>query len=227
VVWAASPGVLGGPGAAGRGGWPAETTRVVGGNPPRVFASKSMLILMSFFGRLGLGFGSVWGSLLAHFRPFVGPSWCQDPLRTVLSSKRRIFTKHYVFQWFGAFFRPRWRAKTTQDRSKTGPRSSWIGFFGLLLFRLDFGSLSARFWCRLGCPNGAQGLPPNWGFRPLGPSWCGPFFILWFGFAFLVLLGSSWARVGCVWGAKFGFLGRFGAFLGSFLQDRKVELRYV
>ena len=197
MVWAASPGVLGGPGAAGRGGWPAETTRVVGGNPPRVFASKSMLILMSFFGRLGLGFGSVWGSLLAHFRPFVGPSWCQDPLRTVLSSKRRIFTKHYVFQWFGAFFRPRWRAKTTQDRSKTGPRSSWIGFLASCFFVL----ILDRFRLGFGVVLGAQIDPGGWHqtrvFGPWGRLGAVPFSSCGSGSPFW----SSWAPLGLVLGA--------------------------
>ena len=39
-----------------------------------------------------------------------------------------------VNKLFQTLFRPRWRPKTTQDRSKTGPRSSWIAFFSSSIF---------------------------------------------------------------------------------------------
>ena len=59
--------------------------------------------------------------------------------------------------------------KTAQDRPKTGPRSSWIGFFRLdfsLRFLIVFGSILVPFWppkwnpgARLNCENRPWGGP--------------------------------------------------------------------
>ena len=99
--------------------------------------------------------------------------------------------------------------KTAQDRPKTGPRSSWIGFCCILIFRFDFGSFLVPFWCRFGLPNGSPGVAANWGLADLWgsktvlkSSWFGSLVVLSFGIAFLVVLGS--------------FGGRFGALRGSF-----------
>ena len=63
---------------------------------PFGFASKFMSILMSIFGRFGVDLGPLLGVIFDHVGAFFGPSWSQNRLRTVLSSKKRLFTKHYV-----------------------------------------------------------------------------------------------------------------------------------
>ena len=136
-AWAASPGLLGRIPGAPRGGSRPQTTRPKVTPRPFKFASKFMSILMSIFGRFGVDLGSLLGVMFGHVGAFFGPSWSRNRLRTVLSSKKRLFTKPFKTNGFRRFFAPRWRPKTTEDRSKTGPASSWIVFFALN-FRFDF-----------------------------------------------------------------------------------------
>ena len=103
--------------------------------------------------------------------------------------------------------------KTTQDRPKTGPRSSWIGFFRLdfsLRFLIVLGSILVSFWP----PKWSPGGTPELGESALGgsktvprSSWFGPFFVLSFGIAFLVVLGSSWGRFWALCGSVWCFFG--------------------
>ena len=96
---------------------------------PFELVSKLMSILMSIFGRFGVDLGSLLGVIFGHVGAFFGPSWSRNRLRTVLSSKKRLFTKHYVFQRFLAQIDPKMGPRSTQDCSKMGPRSSWVAFF--------------------------------------------------------------------------------------------------
>ena len=146
--WGASRGV---PGGGSRTQCPrARTWRAL-----LVFVSFFISILMSIFDRLGVVLGSVLGVMFGHFGDLVGPSWSPNRLRIDLSSKKRFFTKHYVFQWFWTFFRPRWRPKTAQDRSKMSPRSSWIAFWASCIFA----SILDRFRFRFGAVLRAKMAP--------------------------------------------------------------------
>ena len=127
-AWAASPGLLGRlPGAPGGGSRP-QTTRPNPVYRPSELASKFMSILMSIFGRLGVDLGPLFRVISGHVGAFFGPSWSRNRLGTVLSSKKSLFTKHYVFQYFWTKMYPKMGPRSTQDRSKTGPRSSWMCF---------------------------------------------------------------------------------------------------
>ena len=109
---------------APRGGVPAQSLRVTYGRASCGFASKIMTILMSIFGRLGVHLGSLLGVIFGHVGAFFGPSCSRNRLRIDLSSKKRFFTKHCVFLCFFAQIDPKMWPRSTQDRSKMGPRSS-------------------------------------------------------------------------------------------------------
>ena len=81
------------------------------------------------FGSFWVDLGSLLGVIFGHVGAFFGPSWSRNRLRIDLSSKKLFFTKHYVFQWFLAQIDPKMGPRSTQDRSKMGPRSSWVAFF--------------------------------------------------------------------------------------------------
>ena len=121
-AWAASPGLLGHLPEAPQGGSRAQTTRA--NLIPRAFkfAAKFMSILMSVFNSFGVDLGSLLGVIFGHVGAFFGPSWSRNRLRTVLSSKKRLLTKHYVFQYFWPFFHPSLAAqsgpRSLQDESK-------------------------------------------------------------------------------------------------------------
>ena len=92
---------------------------------------------VDFMGRFGIDLGSLFGIIFGHVGAFFGPSWSRNRLRTVLSSKKRLFTKHYVFRHFLAKWAPRWG----QDRPKVAPRrvqDRLRSFFFVLTFRFDF-----------------------------------------------------------------------------------------
>ena len=113
--------------------------------------------------------------------------------------------------------------KTTQDRPKTGPRSSWIGFFRLdfsLRFLIVFGSILVPFW------------PPTWSPKtPLSCAnrpWGGPRrsqdrlgSVLFSSCRSGSLFWSSWGRFGVVFGRS---VGRFGAFSAFQLIDSTHQL---
>ena len=127
-AWAASPGLLGHVSGGPRGGVPAESLQIVGGYASRGFASKMMSILMSIFSRLGVHLGSLLGVIFGHVGAFFGQSWSRNRFRTVLFLKK-VFVHETVYNKLcQALFRSTWRPKTTQDRSKRGPRSSWTAF---------------------------------------------------------------------------------------------------
>ena len=100
---------------------------------PFDFASKFMSILVSIFGRFGVDVGSLLGVIFGHVGAFFGPSWSQNRLRTVLSSKTLKFTKPFKTNCFRRFFtqdgapkRPKIPPRRVQDR------------LGSLFFRLEF-----------------------------------------------------------------------------------------
>ena len=128
-AWAASPGLLGRLPGAPRGRFTAESSQATYGHASCGFASKIMSILISIFGRLGVHLGSLLGVIFGHVGAFFGPSWSRNRLRIDLSSKKRFVTKHYVFQCFFVQIDPKMGPRSTQDRSKMGPRSSWVTFF--------------------------------------------------------------------------------------------------
>ena len=119
---------------------------------------------------------------------------------------------------------PKMAPKTAQDRLKTGPRSSWIVFFCLFIFRFDFCSFWDRFWCRFGLPNGAPGGRLSYANRP----WGGPRrsqdrlgSVLFSSCRSGSLFWSFWGRFGVVFGRSGG---RFGAFSAVQLIDSTRQL---
>ena len=107
--------------------------------------------------------------------------------------------------------------KTAQDRPKTSPRSSWIGFLTL--------EFSLRFWIVSGFVLGPI-WPPKWlsrgariaVLRPLGgsktvlkSSWFGSLVVLSFGIPFLVVLASSWGRFWPLRGSFWCFFRHFNS----------------
>ena len=160
-AWAASPGPLGRLPGGGPGPKLQGSIRVTSTCRPFEFASKFMSILMSIFGRFGVDLGSLLGVIFRQVDAFFGPSWPRNRPRTDLSSKKWLFTKHYVFLWFLLKIDPRMGPRSTQDRSKTGPRSSWIAFFHLefsLRFLIVLGSALVPFWPPKWSPGGAAEL---------------------------------------------------------------------
>ena len=122
---------------------------------PFEFASKLMLILMSIFGRFGVDLGLLLGVMFGHVGALFDASWSRNRLRTVLSSKKRLFTKHYVFQHLLAKIDPKMGPRSSQDRPKTGPRSSWVVFCSSSFFA----SIFDRSGIDLGAVLGSQMEP--------------------------------------------------------------------
>ena len=123
------PWAPGAPPRGSQGGVTAESSRPTYGHASCGFASKIMSILMSIFGRLGVHLGSLLGVIFGHVGAFFGPSWSRNRLRIDLSSKKCFFMKHYVVHRFLPKIDPKMGPRSTQDRSKMGPRSSWVAFF--------------------------------------------------------------------------------------------------
>ena len=119
--WGASQGAL--------GGSRPQTTRVTFPSRPFGFASTLMSILMSIWGRLGVDLGSLLGVMLGSFWRLFRPKLVSEPSSNRLIFEKVMFTKHYVFQWLFAQIDPKMGPRSTQDRSKMGPRSSWVAFF--------------------------------------------------------------------------------------------------
>ena len=119
---------------------------------------------------------------------------------------------------------PKRAPKTAQDRPKTGPRSSWIGFLTLdflFLFFFVLGMVLVLFWSPKWLPRGTPGL----GGSALGRVRIGPY-LVWVPFcccfvvqhrlfrglglpwgSFLVVLGSSWGRFLPLRGSFWCFFG--------------------
>ena len=175
---------------------------------------------MSIFARLGVDPGSLLGSCWGHVCVCFGPSWSRNRLRIVLSSKKRIFTRYYVFQYLFMLFPPRWHPQTTQDPSKTGPRSSWIAFFASCFFASIFDRLGVDFGAVLGSKMEPQGGGRA---RQIGP-WgvqdglgvvlvrfsCRLVIQVRFFDPLGLLLGSFWGAPGVVLGLWVSSWGRFG-----------------
>ena len=116
-----------------------------------------------------------------------------------------MFTKPVKTNGFRRFFRPRWRPQTTQNRPKTGPRSSWIGFFDSSIFDrfgIDFGAVLASQMAPQGCAH----------FTQIGPG------AVQDGLG-IVLVRSFFRLV-----VRDRFFGRLGLLLGSFLAAPGVVL---
>ena len=114
----------------------AQTTSLSACHAPLVIASKLVLILISLFDRLGVGLCSVWRSCWGRLGTFVGPSWSQNRLQTVLTSKNIIVAKYDCFNSFGCPFAQDGAPK----RHKIVPRRAEdrLGFFCfILIYRLD------------------------------------------------------------------------------------------
>ena len=115
---------------------------------------------------------------------------------------------------------PKMGPRSTQDRPKTGPRSSWIAFVHLefsFRFLIVSGSVLVPFLAPKWSPwgGGKLGVPPPVGSKAvLGSSWFGPFFVLRFGVAFLSLLGASWSRFGAPLASFRVIFGSLGPVLG-------------
>ena len=106
-----------------RGGVPAQRLRPTYGRAPLELASKIMSILMSIVGRFGVDLGSLLGVIFGHVGAFFGPSWSRNRLRTVLSSKKLLFTKPFKLNGFNRLFaqdgapkRPKIAPRRVQDR---------------------------------------------------------------------------------------------------------------
>ena len=104
---------------------------------------------------------------------------------------------------------PRW----TQDRSKTGPRSSWIVFFRLgfsLRFLIVFGSALVPIWAPKWSPRGVGELVvrPPWAVQD------GLGIVLVRSFFRLAVRGLFFDALGCLlesfWGASGLVLGHLG-----------------
>ena len=124
--WGASQGLPG-------GGSRPQTTRTTSPPRPFEFASKVISICILIFHRFGVDLGSLSGVIFGHVGVFFGPSWSRNRLRIDLSSKKLVFLKCFFAQ-----IDPKMGPRSTQDRSKMGPRSSWVAFFVVLNFRFDF-----------------------------------------------------------------------------------------
>ena len=136
---------------------------------------------------LGCHVGSFWR--LGRPKLVLGPSSNHLIFEKVIFQKNERHCSHSM----------KMRSKTAQDGTPNGPRSlqdrSKIvldRYFFLLIFRFDFGSLSDRFWCRFGLPNGTGGGPLHCANRPLVR------------FFFRLVVRDR-------------FFGRLGLLLGSFL----------
>ena len=64
-------------------------------------------------------------------------------------------------------FSPKMAPQNDPRSPQDGSKIVLDRFFGLLIFRFDFGSFWGRFGCRFGLPNGAPGVTPNWGYPPI------------------------------------------------------------
>ena len=106
-----------------------------------------MSFSVSFWGRFGVGLGSLWGVILAPFGAFFVPSWFQNRLRTVFSSKNE-FSRNTTFSNVFIDILPN---MALQNDPRWFPDGSWIvllPFWGLFFsawfwdrFRLRFGSV--------------------------------------------------------------------------------------
>ena len=130
-----------------------------------------------------------------------------------------MFTNYYVVQYFWAKMDPKMGPRSTQDRAKTGPRSSWAVFVFILTFRFDFASFLDRFGTVLGSQMEPRGAPLNWSNRPVGGprrSWhrlgsvlfssCDSGSLFWAS-RLRVVLGCLWPRFGSSWALLSSFLG--------------------
>ena len=126
------------------GGSGDQTPRVTSPTASLGTASKFTTIMRSILDRFGVDLGSLLGVMLGSFWLLVGPSWSQSRLRTVFTSKKRMFTRTYVSQRFLHFFLPRWGP----TRPKFAPRRVQDRL-GSLFFPLD---LPLRFLIVFGSP---------------------------------------------------------------------------
>ena len=102
--------------------------------------------------------------------------------------------------------------KTAQDRSKMGPRSSWIDLFTSLFFTSTFDRFGIDFGAVLASQMGPQGCARSRLNSPVGVQ-DGPKIVLVRSFFRLVVRDRFFGRLGVVLGSLWG---RFGALRGSF-----------
>ena len=99
--------------------------------------------------------------------------------------------------------------KTAQDRTKTGPRSSWIAFFASSIFASIWDRFRVRFGAVLGAKMEPRGRAYTRQIDPLGVQ--DP-------------LGIDLARFSCRLVVRGRFFGRLRVVLGSFLGAPGVVL---
>ena len=191
----------------------------------------------SFWGRSWIPLGNHFRSSWRLFRSKLG----QEPSSKRLIFEKMIFHEIIRFPILVVFVASTWRPKTTQDRPKTGPRSSWIDVFSSSIIA----SIFDRFG--IGC---VPIRPPKW--SPADAAELGKsalvaiqdglgidlvrfvFRLVVWDF-FLSFLSSSWGRFGPLlapfWpssallapfggtpGVIFGLLGADVPFVGAVLQ---------
>ena len=147
-----------GPGPLPLGPW-GTSQGVPGGGPDPMSAGQKLAyppwIRIKNHVDFDVDFWSSWGPswvpLGGHFRScwrLFRPKLVSEPSSKRLIFQKVMFTKHYVFQWFWAQNDPKMGPRSTQDRSKMGPRSSWVAFFRLefsLRFLIVLGSILVPF----------------------------------------------------------------------------------
>ena len=120
---------------------------------PFKFASKIMSILMSIFGRSWVPLGS---HVLACWRLF-RPKLVSEPSSNRLIFEKVICHETLCFLLVVGKIDLHMGPRSTQDRSKTGPRSSWIASFSSSLFT----SIFDRFGVGFGAVLASQMEPPG------------------------------------------------------------------
>ena len=84
---------------------------------------------MSIFERLGVDLGSVLGVVFGRFWRLGRPKLVPRPSANRLNIEKVNFHETSAGVVPERFQGPKMAPKTAQDRLKTDPRSSWIGFF--------------------------------------------------------------------------------------------------
>ena len=113
--------------------WGAFRPNVWNPNPaqPSWFSHRNLddfdVDLGSFWDRSWVPLGGHFRSSWRLFRSKLG----QKPSSNRLIFEKVVFQSILCFSILWVFFASTWHPKTTQDRSKTGPRSSWIDVFPL------------------------------------------------------------------------------------------------
>jgi hypothetical protein len=134
------------------------------------------------------------------------------------SSNRLNIEKVYCYETSAGVVPERFQglkmaSKTVQDPPKTGPRSSWVGFFDCLFFASIFHCFGMDFWVVLASQMEPPGMPRT---RQIGPGGVqdGPKIVLVRSCFRLVVRDRFFDRLGLLLGSFLGVLGLFLGHLG-------------